>query len=214
MVPQHPPAASATRFAERDSSGEAVAIPMPRTDALTRLRDLLAASIFALLTSLAAQVAIPLPPDGVPMTLQTLVVLLAALCLGPRVGTTSMVLYLAIGVLGGAIFAEGSKGVMVLVGQTGGYLLGFVCCQPVIGMIARRRDGSVRGWLAMIAAVLAGNAVVFALGVPVLALVNGYGLGRALEGGLYPFLPGLAVKAVAAVVIGRLAAPIAARRPW
>lgn len=203
-----------TRFAERAPSDEAVAIPVPRADATAWLRDLLAASIFALLTSLAAQIAIPLPPDGVPMTLQTLVVLLAALCLGPRVGTTSMVLYLAIGVLGGAIFAEGSKGVLVLVGQTGGYLLGFVCCQPVIGMIARRRDGSVRGWLAMIAAVMAGNAVVFALGVPVLALVNGYGLGRALEGGLYPFLPGLAVKAVAAVAIGRLAAPIAARRPW
>lgn len=209
-TPAHVP----TRFAERASPGDAIAVPMPKTRSTVWLRDLLAASVFALLTSLAAQIAIPLPPDGVPMTLQTLVVLLAALCLGPRLGTASMVLYLAIGVLGGAIFAEGSKGVLVLVGQTGGYLLGFVCCQPVIGMIARRRDGSVRGWLAMIAAVLAGNAVVFALGVPVLALVNGFGLARALEGGLYPFLPGLAVKAVAAVAIGRLAAPIAARRPW
>ena len=191
-----------------------VAVPVPQIGVALWLRDLLAASIFALLTSLGAQFAIPLPPDGVPMTLQTLFVLLAALCLGPRVGTMSMVLYLVIGVLGGAVFAEGSKGVLVLVGQTGGYLLGFVCCQPVVGMIARRRDGSVRGWLAMIAAVLAGNFVVFALGVPVLALVNGYGPARALEGGLYPFLPGLAVKAVAAVAIGRLAAPIAARRPW
>lgn len=195
-----------------------------RADALARpgqdgavpagLRDLLAASFFAFFASLGAQVAIPLPPDGVPMTLQTLVVLLAALCLGPRVGVVSMLLYLAVGMVGGAVFAAGSKGVLALMGQTGGYLLGFVCCQPVVGMIARRRDGSVRGWLAMVVAVLAGNVVVFGLGVPVLALVNGFGIGRALEGGLYPFLPGLAVKAVGAVLIGRLAAPLAARRPW
>lgn len=178
------------------------------------VRDLHAASWFALFTSLGAHVAIPLPPDSVPMTLQTLAVLLAALCLGPRVGAMSMALYLLVGVLGGAVFAEGSKGVLVLAGQTGGYLIGFLLCQPVVGAIARRRDGSVRGWLAMIAAVLAGNAVVFAIGVPWLALVNGYGPARAIEGGLYPFLPGLVVKSIAAVVIGRLAAPLAAKRPW
>ncbi|MDQ7012260.1 MAG: biotin transporter BioY [Planctomycetota bacterium] len=194
---------------------DTIALPArSRAEPSSALRDLLAASFFALFTSIAAQIAIPLPPDYVPMSLQTLAVLLAALCLGPRVGTLSMLIYLAVGVGGGAVFAEGSKGLAVLVGQTGGYLLGFVCCQPVVGMIARRRDGSVRGWLAMIAAVLAGNAVVFAFGVPVLGLVNGYGVGRALEGGLYPYLPGLVVKSVAAVMIGRLAAPLAARRPW
>lgn len=201
---------SAARWNTRD-----VAAPAGENATLREgLRDLLAASWFALLASLGAQIAIPLPPDHVPMTLQTLAVLLAALCLGPRVGILSMVLYLVVGVLGGTVFAQGSKGLLVLFGQTGGYLLGFVLCQPVIGMIARRRDGSVRGWLAMIAAVLAGNAVVFAVGIPGLALANGYGLGRALEGGLYPFIPGLIVKTAAAVVIGRFAAPRSANRPW
>ncbi|MCC7388664.1 MAG: biotin transporter BioY [Phycisphaerales bacterium] len=181
---------------------------------LPLLRDLLACSVFALLTSLAAQASIPLPPDWVPMSLQTLAVLCAALCLGPRLGAVSMLLYLLLGVLGGAVFAQGSKGFAVLLGQTGGYLVGFVLCQPVVGMIARRRDGAARGWLAMIAAVLAGNAVVFGLGVPWLALTNGYGPGRALEGGFYPFIPGLIVKSIGAVAIGRLAAPLASRRPW
>lgn len=191
------------------------ALPIPRDHSRERLlRDLLAAANFALLTSLAAQVHIPLPPDGVPMTLQTLAVLCAALCLGPRVGALSMLLYLTIGVLGGAVFAQGAKGFGVLLGQTGGYLVGFVLCQPIVGMIARRRDGSVRGWLAMMAAVLAGNAVVFALGVPWLAIVNNFSLSRAIEGGLLPFVPGLVVKSIAAVAIGRLAAPLAARRPW
>jgi biotin transport system substrate-specific component len=66
----------------------------------------------------------------------------------------------------------------------------------------------------MIAAVLAGNAVVFAMGVPWLAMFNGFGPRRALEGGLYPFLPGLVVKSIAAVAIGRWAAPRASRRAW
>jgi biotin transport system substrate-specific component len=182
-----------------------------RADAL---RDMLAASSFALLTSLAAQVHIPMPPDGVPMTLQTLAVLCAALCLGPRLGSISMLIYLAIGVVGGAVFAQGDKGFGVILGQTGGYLIGFVLSQPVVGAIARRRDGSTRGWLAMITAVVAGSAVIFAIGVPWLAVCNGFGLGRALEGGLYPFIPGLVVKSIAAVAIGRLAAPLASKRPW
>lgn len=191
------------------------ALPFPdQARRVALLRDLLACSVFALITSAAAQMQVPLPPDGVPMTLQTLAVLCAALCLGPRLGTMSMLIYLGVGVLGGAVFAGGSKGAIVLLSQTGGYLVGFVCCQPVVGMIARRRDGAARGWLAMIAAVLAGNAVVFGLGVPWLGLTNGYGLGRAIQGGLLPFIPGLIVKSIAAVAIGRLAAPLASKRPW
>lgn len=178
------------------------------------LERLLAAAVFSLLTSIGAHAAIPMPPDGVPMTLQTLAVLCAALCLGGRLGTASMLIYLGAGVVGGAVFAEGGKGAAVIAGQTGGYLAGFVACQPVVAAIARRPDGRVRGWLAMIAAVLAGNGVIFGLGVPWLAIVNGYGAARALEGGLYPFLPGLAVKSVAAVLIGRWAAPLASRRAW
>lgn len=181
---------------------------------LLALRGVLAAAVFSLLTSLGAQVAVPLPPDGVPMTLQTLAVLCAALCIGPRLGTLSMLLYLAIGVLGAQVFAQGGKGFAALYGQTGGYLVGFLVCQPVVGAIARRPDGSIRGWLALVVAVLAGNAVIFGLGVPWLALVNGYGPAEALRGGFYPFIPGLILKGAAAVAIGRLAAPMAMRRIW
>ncbi|HZW09309.1 MAG TPA: biotin transporter BioY [Phycisphaerales bacterium] len=193
-----------------------IATPLdPREVASLRaLRAVLVSAVFALLTSLSALVSIPLPPDQVPMTLQTLAVLCAALCIGPRLGTLSMLIYLAVGIVGGAVFAGGSKGFGVIAGQTGGYLVGFVLCQPVVGAIARRRDGSVRGWLALVCAVLAGNAVVFGLGVPWLGLVNGYTPARALEGGFYPFIPGLVIKGAAAVVIGRMAAPLASRRIW
>lgn len=174
----------------------------------------LLALLFTCFTSLGAVIAIPLPPDGVPMTLQTLAVLLSALCLGPRLGMVSMLIYLGVGMVGAGVFAEGEKGLEAILGQTGGYLLGFVVCQPVVASIARRRDGSVRGWLAMIVAVLAGEGIIFALGVPWLALVNEYPMSRAMEGGLYPFLPGTVVKTALAVLIGRMAAPLSSRHAW
>ncbi len=170
--------------------------------------------LFAWFTFLGAQVAIPLPPDGVPMTFQTLAVVLAALCLGPRLGMASMAVYLAAGIAGAAVFSGGGAGAAAIFGQTGGYLVGFLLCQPVITAIIRRRDGSIRGWGAMILAVLAGHLVIFAVGVPWLAAVRGFSLGRAIQGGFLPFIPGLIVKTALAVYLGRLAAPWASRRIW
>lgn len=169
---------------------------------------------FALLTAGGAYVSVPLPPDGVPMTLQTLFVVLAALCLGPRAGSLSMLLYVAAGVVGVPLFAEESVGLAVILGQTGGYIVGFVACQPIVGMIVRRSDGLPRGWLAIVAAVLAAHAVIFAMGVPWLAIVRGFTLERAVEGGMLPFLPGMVVKSVIAVLIGLAAAPWCVRRVW
>lgn len=177
----------------------------------TRLAGVLG---FTLLTSLGAQVAIPLPPDGIPMTLQTLAVVLAAVGLGPRLGMASMALYLVVGMIGAGVFADGRAGLGVLMGQTGGYLVGFVLCQPVIARLIRTRDGRIRGWGAFVVAMLAGHAVIFAIGVPWLGHVRGYSLGRAIQGGLVPFVPGLIVKTIVAVVIGRLAAPLASRHFW
>lgn len=169
---------------------------------------------FTFLTTLGAQIAIPLPPDGIPMTLQTLAVVLAAVCLGPGLGMASMALYLVVGIVGAGVFAHGNAGLGVILGQTGGYLVGFILCQPVIASIIRTRDGRIRGWGAFVLAILAGHAVIFALGVPWLALVRGFSLGRALQGGLIPYLPGLVFKTVLAVLIGRLAAPRAMQHLW
>ncbi|MFG0327239.1 MAG: biotin transporter BioY [Phycisphaerales bacterium JB037] len=171
-------------------------------------------TLFTLLTGFGAHLAIPLPPDGVPMTLQTLAVVLAAMCLGPKLGITSMLAYLLVGFLGAGWFAGGNAGIEVLFGQTGGYLVGFVLCQPVIFRIIRRRDGTIRGWGAIALASLAGHAVIFAIGVPWLAAVRGFSPARAIEGGFMPFVPGLIVKTVLAVLIARWAIPRAARRLW
>lgn len=175
---------------------------------------------FVWMTWLGAHVAIPIPPYGIPVTLQTLAVLLAALTMGAKYGSISMLAYIALGAAGLPLFAEGEAGLAVLQGQTAGYILGFFACQPVIAWIARGRDGTARGWGAMIVACLAGHAVIFAIGVPWLYISrltwigNPIALSDAVHYGCVVFLPGLVLKSGIAVLIGRWVAPWASRRIW
>jgi len=170
--------------------------------------------LFTLFTSLSAQVAVPMPPFGVPQTLQTLAVILAALCLGPRLGAASMVLYFLMGAIGAGVFAEGNAGLRVILGQTGGYLIGFVACQPVVASLARRARGPLVLNLAL--ASLAGHAVIFAIGVPWLYAVRNADpattltFREALFGGFVVFIPGTIIKTALAMLIGLSLVP---RRP-
>ncbi len=175
--------------------------------------------LFTMMLSISAQFKIPMPPDGVPQTLQTLVVAVAAMGLGARWGMASVMLYLVIGTLGAGVFAEGKAGVGVLVGQTGGYLLGFLAAQPIISGIIRRRDATVRGWGAIVAAMLAGHVVIFVFGVLWLTFVRSqedetYTLVRGIQGGVMPFIPGMILKTIAAVMIGLAAWPRSCRKFW
>lgn len=169
---------------------------------------------FVLLTWLSSQVAVPMPPYGVPATLQTLAVFCAALCLGPVFGSVSMGLYVLLGLAGVPMFAEGSGGVGVVFGQTGGYLVSFLLVPWVIAPIVRRRDGSVRGWGAMSGSIVVASVLVFAVGVPWLKFVGGIGWFDAWWHGCVVYWPLTLLKAVAAVWIGRIVSPWAARRVW
>jgi len=163
-----------------------------RADAPAWARDAFLVVAFSLVTALSAQVVIPLAP--VPITGQTFGVLLTGALLGPRLGAMAMALYLVEGGLGLPFFAGGAGGAARLVGPTGGYLLSYPFAAALVGGLA------VRGWdrkpLTMLAAMLLGSLVVFALGAGWLA--HFVGPGRAVTAGVLPFLPGDAVKALAA----------------
>ncbi|MEM9064327.1 MAG: biotin transporter BioY [Planctomycetota bacterium] len=192
------------------------AIPVPAARENRLATGVLGAFGFAALTAWGAHttIVVPLPPDGVPLSLQSLFVILAALGLGPRYGALSMLIYIIAGAVGLQVFADGGAGIAVLLGYTGGYLVGFLACQPVVGLIVRRPDGSVRGWGALILAVIAANVIIFGIGVPWLKVALGYTWMRAIEGGFVPFILPMIIKGVLAVIFGRLAAPWAARRFW
>jgi biotin transport system substrate-specific component len=161
-------------------------------------RDVALVAAGVLLTALAAQLVVPLPFTPVPITGTTFAVLLLGAAYGPARGAASLGAYLLIGMLGVPVFAEFSGGVSVVLGATGGYLIAFPIAALVVGALARRGwDRSVAGTAAAFAL---GSLLIYAIGVPWLAIVAGMDLRTALGAGALPFLLGDVVKAVLAGV--------------
>jgi biotin transport system substrate-specific component len=162
----------------------------------------------ALLTAGAAQVSVPLWP--VPITGQTLAVLLVGSALGARRGALSMLVYALLGVVGLPVFAGGSAGFGVLAGPSGGYIVGFVAAAALVGWIAERfGDRPLRNSVLSFAL---GTVVTFAIGMVWLAVSLGLDLQQTLEFGLYPFVLGGAVKALLGAGIISLGWTAAVRR--
>ena len=167
----------------------------------TRSRDIALVAGGVLFTALLAQVAIPVPGSPVPITGQTLAVVLTAAALGPVRGVSVQVLYMMAALVGLPFYSEASGGYDVVFGATGGYVVGFIPAAYLIGLAARR--GADRSPWTALPLFVAGQAVIFAVGVPWLALAADLTAGQALDAGFTPFIVGGLVKAaVAAVVLG------------
>jgi biotin transport system substrate-specific component len=162
----------------------------------SRLQLLLGSALFALGTALSALVSIPLPFSPVPLTLQTLAVTLAGAVLGPVWGPVSQILYVGAGLSGLPVFAGGTAGPGVLLGPTGGYLVGFVIAAWLAGLLAR--PGA--SWPRLVLGLLAAHAAVFVFGISHLALFTANQASEAIRLGVMPFLPGTALKTAAAAV--------------
>jgi biotin transport system substrate-specific component len=155
----------------------------------------------AALTALLAQVAVPLWP--VPITGQTLAVLLVGATLGAARGAISLAVYALLGIVGLPVFSDFGAGVGVVLGPTGGYILGFIASAALVGWLSER--AWERQVLKALATFAAGTLVVFAVGLPWLAVALQLDLAQTLDGGLFPFLLGGAIKAALAAGILPLA---------
>jgi len=154
------------------------------------------------LIAVLAQVRIPIGP--VPITGQTLGVLLVGALLGSRQGPLSVAIYLGHGLIGLPVFAGGTTGLARMMGPTGGYLVGFVVAALVVGWLSER--GWSRRFTTAAAAMVVGNLCVYAVGLPWLASFTG--TRAALRLGLIGFIPGDLLKlllAAATVSSGWLA---------
>ncbi len=166
-----------------------------------RARNVVLVALGVLFTALLAQVSVPVPGSPVPVTGQTLAVVLTAASLGPARGVSVQVVYILAALVGLPFYSEASGGWDVVVGATGGYVFGFIPAAYLIGLAARH--GADRRFRTSVPLFVAGQAVVFAVGVPWLALATGMSAAQALEAGFYPFILGGLVKAaVAAAVLG------------
>ncbi len=151
----------------------------------------------SLLVAVSAQIAVPLPFTPVPMTAQTLAVLLLGAVLGSVRGTLAMLTYLAEGAVGLPVFAGGKAGLAWLAGPTGGYLIGFVVAAFVPGFLAERKWD--RNIFSSFLAMLIGNVIIFAFGL--LVLQSYVGMDKVLALGFYPFILGDMVKLALATIL-------------
>ncbi len=152
------------------------------------LRAFVLIALGSALMALSAKVSLPLP--YVPMTLQSLVVLMIGAAYGWRLGSATMIAYLAEGAMGLPVFAGPVGGLAPLVGPTAGYLFGFVLAAFVTGWLAER--GWDRSVVLLFVAMAIGHIVIFVAGFGWLAL--GLGAAKAWQVGVAPFIAASLVK--------------------
>ena len=151
------------------------------------------------LIALSAHIKVPFYP--VPVTMQTMVILLIGMTYGSRLGALTVLAYLAEGAMGLPVFAGGA-GLAYMAGPTGGYLFGFLISAFVLGNLAERGWGKT--WQTTAAAMVIGNLVIYTFGVIWLSNVIG-SFDKGLQFGLLPFIYGDILK----IVIAMAALPFA-----
>jgi biotin transport system substrate-specific component len=163
------------------------------------VRDVVLVVGAAVFTAICAQISFPVAGSPVPVTGQTFAVLVSGAALGANRGAASMLVYLALGLIGLPVYSDGESGVQVVWGATGGYVVGFILAAYVIGRLSEARlDRAPAKALPVFAL---GSMCVFAIGVPWLAVAADLSLGRAIELGFVPFIVGGIVKSLAAAAV-------------
>jgi biotin transport system substrate-specific component len=166
--------------------------------------------------TVGAWISVPFYP--VPLTMQTLAVLLVGGLLGPRLGVSAVAGYLAVGMMGAPVFHNGLGGLALLAGPTGGYLVGFLPAALIMGLAVRWARGTTRAplgagagwsapareWVVLAAGAVLAGAAIYALGVPWLALFTGGSLRHAAAVGAVPFMLGDLLKTAVAIGAVRL----------
>lgn len=165
------------------------AVLIPRTNAMTNTMLVVGGTMFM---SLMAQIALPVPGSPVPITGQTLGVLLIGTAYGASLGLVTMATYLAIGVLGAPVFAQGAHGLAKLSGPTGGYLVGMLLSALAVGALANRHwDSRLRTSFGQM---LLGELLIFAPGLVWLKLYTGASWSWTVANGFTPFIVGEIIK--------------------
>lgn len=167
------------------------------------MRDVALVAGGAVLTAVAAQLAFTVPWTPVPYTLQTGAVLLVGTSLGAMRGSLSMLLYVLLGLTGLPVYSQASGGLVHLLGATGGYLLAFIVAAALVGRLAE--GGWDRTPLRATALMVVGTLLIYAIGVPALAVAYPMELGTALQLGALVFLPWDVAKVAAAALLLPLA---------
>lgn len=171
----------------------------------TNIRNLIYCAIFAALTAVCSQISFPLPFTPVPINLALLAVILAGGILGPKWGAISQIVYLAVGSVGLPVFANLKGGIGVLLGPTGGYIIGYIAAAWLTGILLQRSN---RGYFFYVVSMAAGIAGCYLFGTAWYMFLTKSGLIPALTMCVVPFLIGDILKIAAASVLAKKLFPV------
>lgn len=163
-----------------------------------QVREMTYIGIFTAMIIITGYIQIPLPFTPVPITLQTMAVMLAGLLLSRKEAGLSMLVYVLLGAIGLPVFAGGKGGLDVIVGPTGGYLISWIFAAWSIAAFKGSKMNLLRFG---IVSLLGGIVLVYLIGVPWLAFSTGMDMGKAIAVGAVPFLLGDLFKWVLALMV-------------
>lgn len=155
------------------------------------IRALVYTAVMAALIVVCAWIAFPLPVSQVPISLATFAVMMSGLLLGWKWGGIAVLVYILLGAVGVPVFAKFQSGFGVLLGPTGGYIVGYLACALLSGLPLKRLQKTYIGRVALL---LLGTAACYALGTAWFMHVTNRTLGESLGLCVLPFLPGDAAK--------------------
>ena len=167
-------------------------------------------ALLAALIVVGSYIAIPI--GVVPITLQTMFVLLAGILGGQVIGLTAVAIYLVLGAIGLPVFFGGVGGFAHFAGPTGGFLISWLVASYVVGLIVdtsfkkekESKETTKKNLYTIIIACVVGTLIFFLIGVPYMKVVLSISWKEALAIGLIPFLPGDLLKLVSAVILGNI----------
>lgn len=157
---------------------------------MKKSKDLSLVALFAALTAVGGFISIPFYP--VPLTLQVFFVLLSGTILGKKLGALSQIIYLGIGAIGAPVFHNFTGGMGILLGPTGGFLIGFIPGAYMAGLVYERfNNGKIR-----FSGLILSLVPIYVIGILWLSLITGMSLEKAILVGGIPFIPGDFVKSI------------------
>ena len=160
-------------------------------------QELTTMALLAALLCVSSYISIRLPISAVPVTAQTLIINIIALLLKPKKAGITVGVWLLLGLVGLPVFSGGNGGFGVLAGATGGYITGYLLAAVLMSVIKGQKNKIIRST----AAVFAGIAVIYAIGIPWMKIVMNLDWRAAIVTGMIPFLAGDVIKCLASVYI-------------
>jgi biotin transport system substrate-specific component len=158
------------------------------------------------LISAGAFISIPIPGSPVPIVLQNMFVILAGMVLSPGWAALTVGVYLVLGAVGLPVFAGATGGLAHLAGPTGGFLIGFPIAAAVVAGILQKKDAATVADTSLprqALSLIVGFMVMYATGVPWLALTAGLSFPQAIAAGMLPFIPGDIIKMMVLLLLVR-----------